>query len=261
MVLVLVVLVVFGLSFTIAWRSGALTGSGVKGSPRLQTCEVAYFDNLPSKVFDVLQAPENSLSIQTRYHICKTAIDGWGIHPGARSLAHEYCSRHYEDNAARCRALVNTESTKAFAEGTMLGMGDFVTASFTIPADLLVNWAMQARLVATIAIIYELSHEADYVRTVIIMAILGETVVTDALRTSGSHTAERLTAAALQKIPGKTLRAINKQLGFCVITRSGQKGLVNLMKWVPFVGSLANGVINVGGMWAAGGVATDYFAR
>jgi hypothetical protein len=47
---------------------------------------------------------------------------------------------------------------------------------------------------------------------------------------------KQVTAATLQKVPGQLLIEINKRIGFRLVTKAGEKGVLNLAKLVPLVG-------------------------
>lgn len=51
-----------------------------------------------------------------------------------------------------------------------------------------------------------------------------------------------MTKALLQQIPGKVFIEINKRVGFRLITKAGEKGVVNVAKMVLLVG----GVVGAG---------------
>ncbi len=209
----------------------------------------------------MLQAPEDSASMKILRKICEAGIDGMGPFSSAQSLAEDYMGAKYSSDAARCRAMINFESGKAFAKGALLGMGGFATMAVTIPADMLVGWAMEARLAAAIAIIYGHSLSEDAVRTTVILSLLGENLVTDVVKTAGITLTRKVSAAVIKKIPGRALIAINKRVGFRLITKAGGKGIFNLLKWVPIFGGIMGGAISTIGMLAAGATAVKLFAE
>ncbi len=49
---------------------------------------------------------------------------------------------------------------------------------------------------------------------------------------------------AIAKISGATLREINKKIGIKLLTKAGQKGVVNLTRIVPGVSGLIGGTID-----------------
>ncbi|WP_203225939.1 hypothetical protein [Calothrix sp. PCC 6303] len=48
----------------------------------------------------------------------------------------------------------------------------------------------------------------------------------------------------IKQIPSKVLIEINKKIGFRLITKAGEKGVVNLMKMVPLVGGIVGGTFD-----------------
>ena len=49
----------------------------------------------------------------------------------------------------------------------------------------------------------------------------------------------------VKKIPGKTLTAINRKVGFRFVTKFGEKGIINLGKVVPVLGAFVGGGMDV----------------
>ena len=49
--------------------------------------------------------------------------------------------------------------------------------------------------------------------------------------------------AAIKKIPGKALVAINQRIGYRLITKFGEKGIINLGKAIPLIGGVVGGVL------------------
>ena len=45
----------------------------------------------------------------------------------------------------------------------------------------------------------------------------------------------------LKKIPGKALVAINQRIGYRLITKFGEKGIINLGKAIPLIGGVVGG--------------------
>ena len=50
--------------------------------------------------------------------------------------------------------------------------------------------------------------------------------------------AEKLAQGMIKKIPGEVLKKINQAVGFRLVTKFGQKGVVNLGKMIPVAGAL-----------------------
>ncbi|MCA6604123.1 MAG: hypothetical protein IM533_06475, partial [Pseudanabaena sp. M007S1SP1A06QC] len=61
------------------------------------------------------------------------------------------------------------------------------------------------------------------------------------LKTAGIAIGTKITQKLIKQIPGKVLIEINKKIGFRLITKAGEKGVINLMKLVPLVGGIVGG--------------------
>jgi len=166
----------------------------------------------------------------------------WDGFVSSRALAADYLSsRRYSTNDMRVAALIRNESLKAGAVGFVTGFGGFVSMPVTLPADIVGTWAVQARMVGAIAEIYGYSvHEPD-VQTGILLCLLGGKVSEQVLQGCGVKVAKKLSAKLIDKIPGKILTQINKAVGFRFLTKSGEKGIVNLTKLIPVFGAIVSG--------------------
>jgi uncharacterized protein (DUF697 family) len=80
-----------------------------------------------------------------------------------------------------------------------------------------------------------------FFRTFVLLALLGDSTL-EVMKTVGVNLGTKLTKSLISQIPGKVLIEINKKVGFRLITKAGEKGVVNLMKLVPIVG----GVVGAG---------------
>ena len=56
------------------------------------------------------------------------------------------------------------------------------------------------------------------------------------LRNVGVEIGQRSTAAALERLPARALAELNKRVGYRLVAKAGEKGVVNLTKLVPLVG-------------------------
>jgi hypothetical protein len=74
------------------------------------------------------------------------------------------------------------------------------------------------------------------VRSAVLISLLGSGG-TEVLKRTGVEVGKKTTAAAFQRIPGRILIEINKKIGYRLVTKAGEKGVVNLAKLVPLVGA------------------------
>ena len=195
--------------------------------------------------------------------IAKRSICGIpGILDGAPKLAQEYLrDPSYANLNARMVSLIRYETAKAAAAGFAANLGGFATMPITLPADMIGNWILQGRLAAAIAFMSGWNMDDDRVHTAILCTIIGPSMMTDIAQEAGMAVGLRVTANLIKQVPGKLLIAINKAVGFRLLTKAGTTGVVNLMKWVPFVGGLVSGSISGYACNSVGHYAITFFSK
>jgi len=193
--------------------------------------------------------------------IIDKAIDGVRPLCSASDLAMQYqIDTSYPDDEERIESLINWETSKNFTSGFLTGLGGALTLPVAIPGALGASWIIQARMAAAIAIIAGHDVNTDKVRTFILICLLGNTGK-DILKDVGIKVGNGLAKSALEKISGKTLIEINKRVGFRLLTKSGEKGAVNLIKMVPFAGGFVAGMFDAGACRIVGKTAKGLAAR
>lgn len=187
------------------------------------------------------------------------AIDGVPPLTGAADLAREYqIDGSYANDHTRIDALIRWEASKNFTSGFLTGMGGLVTLPVAIPAALGASWVIQARLCGAIAEIYGHSVKEDRVRTLVLLALVGD-AAKEILKDTGLIIGKRLTTNAIKGISGKALIDLNKKVGFRLLTKAGEKGAINFTKMVPFVGGIVGGGFDAGMCIAVGRTAKRIF--
>ena len=189
-----------------------------------------------------------------------------GVLPGdvrlssASELAQEYLRENsYADHEKRVDALIRWESTKTFVTGFICGLGGILTIPIALPGALVASWIIQARMAAAIACIYGHHLNEDRVRTVVVLSLVGKPAI-DVLRDAGVTIGKKLTTQLVKKIPGRLLIEINKRVGFRLLTKAGEKGVVNIIKVVPIVGGGISGAFDAATCKATGEVARRLFS-
>lgn len=142
--------------------------------------------------------------------------------------------------------------------GFLTGLGGFVTLPIALPADMAMVWVVQARMVGAIAEMNGYSLKEESVRTGILLCLIGSDLAS-AVRNCGVKVTTRMTESLIQKIPGKVLAEINKKVGFRLLTKAGEKGVVNLTKLVPLFGGTFSGTFDTLSTWAVGKIAKSFF--
>jgi hypothetical protein len=75
-------------------------------------------------------------------------------------------------------------------------------------------------------------------------ALVGDATVKEATKAFGVGFSQRGGRALVQRIPGRVFIAINKKIGFRLITKAGTKGLINVSRLVPVLGGVVGGGVD-----------------
>lgn len=185
-----------------------------------------------------------------------------GVRPlsSAKELAAEYLADpSYRDNHERVGSLINWETSKNFTSGFLTGVGGAITLPAAVPTALAASWVLQARMAGAVAAIYGHDLRSDRVRTLVLLSIVGDSAK-EALKGAGIQIGTRLSERVLQQIPGRMLVEINRAVGFRLLTKAGEAGLVNLAKLIPLVGGLVGGTFDAVSCQVVGRSAKQAFA-
>ena len=169
-----------------------------------------------------------------------------GVPPmcSAEDLADQYLNdRRFRDHGQRIDSLINWETSKNAMSGFVTGVGGLITLPVAIPAAFGASWLVQARMSAAIARISGYDIREDRVRTFVLACLLGDALV-GIIKQAGIQVGARLTRTLISQVPGRVLIEINKKVGQRLLTKAGQTGAVNLIKWVPFAGGVVGGAVD-----------------
>ena len=185
------------------------------------------------------KSPENKLQAwgaNAADQVIKAAIHGVGPMKGAVEVADEHLAHYPDDREKAIKRLIATHVRLAAASGFVTGLGGVITLPVTIPAALAGLYMLGARMSAGIAHLRGYDVDSEEVRSAILISLLGSGG-TEVLKRTGVEVGKKTTAAAFQRIPGRVLIEINKKIGYRLVTKAGEKGVVNLAKLVPLVGA------------------------
>ena len=171
------------------------------------------------------------------------ALGGIGMLSSASDLADEYRRKPYRSDAERVQALIRSAVAKNAATGFATGLGGVLTLPVAIPTSLAASLTIQARMVAAIAEIHGHDSKDDQVQTAILLCMLG-TAMEDVVKQAGVTLGGKAAIEGLKRVPGRVLIEINKRIGFRLVTKFGEKGVVNLAKLVPLVGGAVGGTFD-----------------
>ena len=189
------------------------------------------------------------------------AVNGSPFLKSAEDLGNEFKQAYTAgtDSLDACaKRLVRWQMAKAGTSGFLSGLGGVLTLPVAIPANLASVMFVQIRMIAAIAHLGGHDMRTDRVRTLCYVCMCGSAAI-DVPKGVGIKLGEKLTVHAIKKIPGKTLTHINKAVGFRLITKFGEKGIINLGKMVPVTGGVVGGPFDATSTRSIGKIARTIF--
>lgn len=155
-------------------------------------------------------------------------------------------------------SLIRWQISKTTTSGFVTGLGGLITLPVAIPADISTGIYLHMRMIAAIAHIGGYNVKDDKVKSLIYLCLVGESVK-DILKDGGITVGTKLAMSSLKSVSGKTLTKINRMVGFKLITKFGEKGAINLAKFIPFAGGIIGGTVNAIATNAIGNLARNTF--
>ena len=140
-------------------------------------------------------------------------------------------------------SLIRWQIAKCSASGFLSGLGGVVTLPIAVPANIASVLYVQIRMIAAIAHMRGYDVRSDQVKTMVYLSLVGG-AIKDVLKEVGVKIGSKLTESAIKSISGKTLTAINQKVGFRLVTKFGEKGVINLGKAIPLIGGLIGGTVD-----------------
>lgn len=165
--------------------------------------------------------------------------------PGSKScdvLANDYLSK-YKDSTVAAKKLIDTQVAKCTTSGFVTSFGGLITLPVAVPANIASVLYVQMRMIGALAVIGGYDLKDDEVQTMVYLCLV-KSSVTDVCKSAGVQVANKMTMAMLKKLPGKVLTKINQKVGFRLLTKFGEKGVVNLAKLVPIAGGVFGGGVD-----------------
>jgi hypothetical protein len=167
--------------------------------------------------------------------VVEVGVNGAGPISGAVQVADEHLLAAGGDREAAIRRLVATHVRLAAVSGFVTGLGGLATLPVTIPAATAGLYVLATRMSAGIAYLRGYDVHTEEVRSAVLVSLLGSAGAS-VLKRTGIEVGQRSTAAVLQRVSGRALLEINKKVGYRLVTKAGELGVINLSKLVPLVG-------------------------
>ena len=181
-----------------------------------------------------------------------------GVLPGEKSieeLAEDYLAKTSSREKAIDK-LIGYQTVLCGTNGFITGLGGLLVLPVAISANVAGVIYVQLRMIAAIAHINGYDIYSDQVRTIAYTCLTGSSAA-NILKNVGIKISEKMAINALKKVPGAIFIKINQQVGFRLVTKFGQKGLVNVIKMMPLVG----GVFDTGMTLTIGNIAKKVFSE
>lgn len=185
------------------------------------------------------------------------ALDGVPGVDSASELAKSYMDND-NNPIEQVNSLIRWQNTKAGTSGFLTGLGGLITMPITVPANITTVMYVQIRMIAAIAYIGGHDLKNDQVKTLVYACLAGN-AAKDILKDVGIVVGTKITTNMIKNISGKTIIEINKKVGFRLLTKFGETGVINLGKAVPIVGGFIGGTFDSISTNVIGNIARDTF--
>lgn len=163
-------------------------------------------------------------------------IDGRGTFDSAHQVVANHLAKD-PDKEHAIDEIVGGHIKAAAAGGFVTGLGGFVTLPVALPANVAGFYIIATRMAASIAALRGYDINTQEVRSAVLLSLVGAES-DDLLKKAGYASTGRLANLAAQRLPGPVLMAVNKGVGFRLLTQVGKKSLTRLGRGVPVVGGV-----------------------
>lgn len=187
------------------------------------------------------------------------AINGVPGLDSAQDIANDFSQRE-GTLIDKVNSLIRWQNTKAGTSGFVTGLGGLLTLPVTLPVNITSLMYVQIRMVTAIAIMGGYNVKDDRIRTLVYSCIAANSIA-EVAKDFGLSLSNKLLIKAIKKIPTEVIKRINQAIGFKLLTKFGQKGVINLGKTIPFIGGIINAAFDVVATNTIGNIARDTFIK
>ena len=188
------------------------------------------------------------------------ALQGLPATPTIEELAEDYLKANNNDKEKAIDSLIKWAVAKSSASGFVSSGGGLITLPVAIPAGLTASFYIQMRMVAAIAIVSGYDPRSDQVKTLVYCCLVGDSCM-NLLKKAGVKIGEKLTRKVISSISRETLIVINRSVGFRLVTKFGEKGVINLGKCIPVVSGFIGGGFDGSSCYISGKTAKKLFFK
>ncbi|MGL4760159.1 MAG: EcsC family protein [Sarcina sp.] len=185
------------------------------------------------------------------------AVNGLPGMEKADELAQSYLSKSKSVDEAIDK-FIKWQQAKCATSGFVTGLGGIITLPVAVPANISSVLYIQIRMIATIASMRGYNLRDDQVKTLVYLSLTGQGAA-EILKKSGIKIGQGMATVLVSKIPSEVIKVINQKVGFRLLTKFGEKGVVNLGKCIPLVGGVIGGTVDGFGTRTIGKTAKKLF--
>ena len=185
------------------------------------------------------------------------AVNGVAGLDSAIELAESY--KNDDHIHEQCNSLIRWQNTKAGTSGFVTGLGGLLLMPVTLPANVTSVLYIQIRMIAAIAHLAGHDLKDDKVKTMVYVCLVGNGAK-EILKNVGIEVGKKVATNAIKNISGKVITQINQKVGFRLVTKFGEKGVINLGKAIPIIGGIIGGTVDTISTNIVGNTARDLFA-
>ena len=165
------------------------------------------------------------------------------VSPSIEQMANDYLEKNPSVPKAAEKMITN-QVIKCTTSGALTGFGGLITLPVSVPANVSSVLYVQMRMIACTAYMGGYDLRSDQVQTLVYACLAGVTV-NQFIKKTGVRVGEKVVRGMIQKIPGQVLTKINQKVGFRLITKFGEKGVINLGQLIPGVGAVIGGGLDL----------------
>ncbi|WP_333975852.1 EcsC family protein [Acinetobacter colistiniresistens] len=185
------------------------------------------------------------------------AVNGVAGLDSAYDLANDYMKTN-DSLYNQANSLIRWQNTKAGTSGFLTGLGGIITLPIAIPANVASVIYVQIRMIAAIAHMGGHNLNDDRVKSLVFVCLTGN-AAKDILKDIGIVVGKKIAQNSIKNISGKTITAINQKVGFRLLTKFGEKGVINLGKAIPLLGGVIGASFDSVTTNTVGNIARDTF--
>lgn len=158
----------------------------------------------------------------------------------------------------KANSLIRWQNAMSATSGFVTGLGGLLLLPVTLPASITSILYVQLRMIAAIAVMGGYDVKDDRVKTLAYCCLVASSAAY-VVRQTGMTIGQKLAVEAIKGISRETINKINQKVGFRLLTKFGEKGVVNLSKAVPVFSSVFTAVFDSISTNTVGNIARDTF--